>query len=55
MIAVTPELDLIAWLDPELYAQLLGNDDLPLRSDSPSHTVEYNFWKPSHPMCRWAC
>lgn len=42
VVIVEPEVDLVAWFDPELVSQLLGNDDLPLGTNAVSHTTEYN-------------
>lgn len=42
MILVAPEADLVTRLDPKLVSQLLGDDDLSLRPNTMSHTVEYN-------------
>ena len=42
MVIVQPEVDLVAWFDPELVSQLLGDDDLPLGPDAMSHTNQYN-------------
>lgn len=43
VVVVQPEVDLIAGFDAELVAELLGNDDLALRSHTASHTNKYNF------------
>lgn len=43
MIAVTPEVDFVAGFDAQFVTQILGNDDLSLRSDTMSHTDEYNW------------
>lgn len=42
VVIVEPEVDLVAWFDPELVSQLLGDDDLPFGADTMSHTIEYN-------------
>jgi len=42
MIVVAPEADLVTRLDPKFVSQLLGDDDLPLGSDTMSHTCQYN-------------
>ncbi len=42
VVIVEPEVDLVAWFDPELVSQLLGNDDLPLGTNAISHTTKYN-------------
>jgi hypothetical protein len=51
VIVVTPEVDLVARLDPEFVAQFLGNDDLAFGPDAMSHTRQYNQggdrWLPS--------
>ena len=43
VIAVTPEVDLVAGLDAQLVTELLGDHNLPLRSDPVSHTKQYNY------------
>ncbi len=42
MIVVAPEADLVTGLDAQFVPQLLGDHDLPLRSDTVSHTHKYN-------------
>lgn len=39
VILVQPEADLVAGLDAELVAELLGNHNLPLRTHAMSHTL----------------
>ena len=39
-VIVDPEIDLVARFDAELVSQLLGDDDLPLGTDTVSHTSE---------------
>ncbi len=43
VVVVDPEVDLVAGFDPELVAELFGDDDLSLGSDPVSHTIEYNY------------
>ncbi len=38
MIFVTPEADLVTWLDTKFVPQLLRDHDLALRSHTVSHT-----------------
>lgn len=38
VVVVEPEVDLVAWFDAELVAQLPGDDDLALSADAVSHT-----------------
>jgi len=38
VVAMEPEVDLVARLDPELVAKLLWDDDLSFRPDPMSHT-----------------
>lgn len=38
VVIVEPEADLVAWFDAEVVSQLLGNDNLPVGSDTVSHT-----------------
>ena len=42
VVIVQPEVDLVAWFDPELVSQLFRDDDLPFGADAVSHTVKYN-------------
>ena len=42
MVVVAPEVDLVAWLDSKLVPELLRDDNLTLRADTVSHTVQYN-------------
>ncbi len=42
MIVVAPEADFVARLDAELITKLLRDDDLPFRTDTVSHTRQYN-------------
>ena len=42
VVTVAPEHDLVPRFDAELVAQVLGDDDLPLRANLVSHTVKYN-------------
>ena len=38
VVAVEPEVDLVAWFDAELVAELLGDDDLAFGANTVSHT-----------------
>ena len=55
VVVVEPEVDLVARLDAQLVSQLLGDDDLPLGTDTVSHTEEYNLRErpasPQHQGC----
>ncbi len=42
VVIVEPKVDLVAWFDAELVAQLLGDDNLSFGADAVSHTVKYN-------------
>ena len=42
MIVVEPEADLVARVETQLVPELLRDHDLTLRSNSMSHTQEYN-------------
>lgn len=42
VVLVEPEVDLVAWFDPEPVPKLFGDDDLALRPDTVSHTAQYN-------------
>lgn len=42
VIVIEPEADLVARLDAQLVTQLLRDGDLTFRSDSVSHTAQYN-------------
>lgn len=42
MVTVAPQLDLVTRFDPQLGPELVRDDDLPLRTDSRSHTSKYN-------------
>lgn len=43
VIVVEPEGDFVTWMDSQLVAQVLRDDNLPLRPNSMSHTIKYNF------------
>ncbi len=42
VVTVEPEVHLVAWLDPKLVSQRLGDNDLPFGADTTSHTDKYN-------------
>lgn len=46
MVVVAPKADFVTRLDSEFVAQLLGNHDLALRTDTMSHTSQYNLGEP---------
>ena len=45
VVLVQPEVDLIAWFDAQLIAQLLGDDNLAFSANAMSHTSKYNLRK----------